>query len=330
MYEFSGFPHSNARSSSEHSPLVRLTPRLYKASPHLQKGSKVKKSVGLLGVSALVGFGALLISSPAVAETGESGYYPEAGWVVRDVIYPTVQEGTDSEIVNADTVKLVRTAANEGTSAETTNLNLPVNNGDTVTVEYALDDDASFVSGAIRLFIYDAADKNTLDVVPTQKAVADAKNGTLTIDVNFNGTIGTAGLVYDESNPSTGVVTFTNLKVNDTKVLFKQPVVETPSPTPSETTASPTTEPTPTETPSETPSETPTTTSPQPTNTTTTTTSPSATVSTSPVAGGLPVTGESNGGRLIALMALGALAVAVGGTALVVSRKRRDNKFEAQ
>lgn len=171
--------------------------------------------------------GGLLLLGTAQAHATEAPF----------VAYDTAAGGGQTEstvsTVTADTVTLVqdgRVTAAAGTSAETSNLGIEVEAGDTITVNYALTAGADFASGAVRLFIYYSPDADTWATAPDQVAVADALTGTLSITAT-GGTIGTAGVVYDTSNPSKGTATFTGLTVAGEPVPFL-PKVADPDPDP--------------------------------------------------------------------------------------------------
>ena len=164
--------------------------------------------------AAVVGGLLLLGTAPAHAT--------EAPFVAYDTAAGGTQSASTVSTVTADTVTLVqdgRVSAAAGTSAETSNLGIEVEAGDTITVDYALTDGADFASGAVRLFIYYSPDADTWATAPDQVAVADALTGTLSITAT-GGTIGTAGVVYDTSNPSMGTATFTGLNVAEESVTF--------------------------------------------------------------------------------------------------------------
>jgi hypothetical protein len=157
----------------------------------------------------------------------------EAPFVAYDTAAGGAQTQSTVSTVTADTVTLVqdgRVTAAAGTSAETSNLGIEVEAGDTITVNYALTDGADFASGAVRLFIYYSPNADTWATAPDQVAVADALTGTLSITAT-GGTIGTAGVVYDTSNPSQGKATFTGLTVAGEPVPFL-PKVPDPDPDP--------------------------------------------------------------------------------------------------
>ena len=146
----------------------------------------------------------------------------EAPFTPYDTAAGGAQSASDVSTVTADTVTLVqdgRDTATAGTSAETSNLGIEVQAGDTITVDYALADGASPAAGAVRLFIYYSTDADTWNTAPDQVAIADADSGTLSITAT-GGTIGTAGVVYDTSNPSTGEATFTGFTVAGEAVPF--------------------------------------------------------------------------------------------------------------
>lgn len=166
---------------------------------------------------------------PGAAQAGE---LPAQPWQVLD----TATNGTrapsaHSKIVSASvaeaTWKAGEPASSGGTSIETANLALPVKAGDKVTVGYELVDGASPAAGAVRLFYYDKPDANTLTEAPTKFAYVPndgPTSGTLTIEVEADGVVGTAGLVYDTSNGGVpGTVRFASLKVAGKAVDFVAP-----------------------------------------------------------------------------------------------------------
>lgn len=196
----------------------------------------IKKLAGAVAALAIAGLGVLLLASPAHAA---DGHYPAAGWLVQDTAIGLDVDWSDcdpgpvrvgsvlSSIVDASTVELVGTGVavppHYGTSIETPDLGLDVSTGDTISVDYELVDGASAAAGAIRLFIYDHASADTDCTPPAQFVAAPdgPTSGTLSITVDFDGTIGTAGMVYDSSNSGVGgSVRFTNLTVGGTPVRF--------------------------------------------------------------------------------------------------------------
>jgi hypothetical protein len=147
---------------------------------------------------------------------GATGKYPEIVW----------GEPGEGSGVTATTVTLVKPAAgvDPGVEFVAKAANLPAG---TITVDYALSGGADFSAGAVRLYYYAAAGADTVNDAPTGVAPATASSGTLT--VTAAGPVGTIGFVYDASNPSTGKVTFSDLKVGGTAVAFTD-VCTSPSP----------------------------------------------------------------------------------------------------
>lgn len=266
----------------------------------------MKKPLALLGVSAVVGFGALLIGGPAQAGAA-SPTCPQ--WNLRSIVDEWGAPAEGSIVTDEQTVTLVKPNGG-GTEFATGDAGLNLSGTTSITVDYELNGTASFSAGAVRLFYYHAVDANTVSDAPTDFKAADDNEGTLTLS-GVSGHVGTLGLVYDASNSAGGSVTFTNLKIGDIPVAFKD--VCTSSPSPSATSPSATTSPSPSTTAA------PTTAAPQPTTT--------ANPTTSPASGGLPVTGDSNGKKVAAA---GGLAIVVGAIAVVVARKRRETKFIAE
>lgn len=149
------------------------------------------------------------------------------------------QPSANSVIVDPTTVDLIWTDGitdgHGGTSLETANLGLDVSAGTQVSVSYELLDGADPAAGAVRLFVYMSAGADTLSVVPDVVVVAPddgSTSGVLSLTVGTDGTIGTAGLVYDTSNSAgggvPGTVRFTNFTVGDDTVLFQPLGVATP------------------------------------------------------------------------------------------------------
>lgn len=189
---------------------------------------------------------AVTLAAPAHAD---EGHFPAGGWTLYDTTIggdvdwadcdpgPTRTDASKSTIIDPTTVDLTAPTdapapPHYGTSIETGSLGL---GGDTVTVDYELSGDASFAAGAVRLFIYSTNDADTDCTAPDALASADAMSGTLTVSVP-GGVIGTLGLVYDSSNGGTGgTVRFSNLRVDDTLVLFQKPAEPEPEPEPEPT-----------------------------------------------------------------------------------------------
>lgn len=182
-------------------------------------------AVAALGVA----IGAVGLAGPAQAQ---DGHFPDAGWQVRDIALGSSawSDAGFSEISDATTAHLTKPDGTTGTSIETTNLGLEVKAGDSITVDYLLSQDADTAAGAIRMFYYDTPDADTLTVAPTATVAADG-SGTLSLEALADGTIGTFGLTYDASNASVGTVTFLNLMVGDTPILF---VAAAPDPDPTD------------------------------------------------------------------------------------------------
>ena len=191
------------------------------------------RMIGAPGV-LILGVGvAMALASPAHAAPVQ----PATAWELVDTAGDGTASGSaKSKIVDQFTVHLTLdqppAPPHYGTSIETDNLGIEVKSGDKVTVAYELDE-ASAAAGAVRMFIYGKANANTQTEAPAQSVAApdgpDA--GTLTITVDFTGTIGTAGLVYDSSNGGVkGTVTFRNLTVAGEKVQFQAPPPPPPAP----------------------------------------------------------------------------------------------------
>lgn len=264
-------------------------------------------ALALTATTALT-FGA----SPVVAQ--EQAYAPVAGWQVQDTRigpnvdwsdcdpgpahFPAALSAIASDEVVGLTTPVVAAPPHYGTSIETADLGLAVSAGDVVTVDYALLEGAKPDNDAVRLFIYGEPDANADCTEPSASVAAPddgTTSGTLEIVLDYDGKIGTAGMVYDSSNGGVGgTVRFVNLTVGDRLICFCSPE---PEPTPGPTVA-PTEEPTAEPTPG-----------------------PSA----SPTPGGvaLPDTGS---GWVLPIALAGALAVLVGVVLLLVNRSSRQPK----
>lgn len=198
-----------------------------------------KLSAVLFGLMMFFGI-SMFLSSPAAAQ---AEHYPDAGWQVRDITcdpYPDctwVDPAIESEVVDETTVVLDKPLAvpDVGTSIETTNLNLTVDAETTMTVNMSPSTPDVFAAGAVRMFYYDSPDADTVTDAPTQTVLGQPGDTSLSITVPAGTTIGTMGLTYDASNPSVGAVTFSNLMVGDTDILFLEPATPvSPSPSPSD------------------------------------------------------------------------------------------------
>lgn len=239
-----------------------------------------------LALGALAVAGTLALATPAYADVS-----PADPWLALDTAADGTQtDAAHSQIVDSTTVDLTWTTVGVGggTSLETADLGVDVANGDVVSVHYELKDGASAAAGAVRLFIYSIPDGDTFSEAPAQFAFAptEGTSGTLSIAVSFDGTIGTAGLVYDTSNGGVpGTVRFTDLTVAGETVLFVEP------------------EPEPSESPSSEPSTEP---------------SSAAPSTTPPAEGSLPITGAPLAG-----LAIGGVVLLGAGTGLMLARRRR-------
>lgn len=208
------------------------------------------------GVIAMGLFGALMISTPAQAQTdiefasyqsgsliNSAAVCPDSAWQVRDFDNGWVGASL-SGVVDSTTVGLTKPTGAIGTSIETTNLGLDVTAGTTITVEVDLTNGATTTANAVRMFFYDHPDGNTESEAPTA-TVAATGSGTLNLDVAADTTIGTFGLTYDASNDSAGTVKFENLTIGETVISFTECTQPSPSPSPSpEPTQQPSPEPT--------------------------------------------------------------------------------------
>ncbi|PWN02606.1 hypothetical protein DJ010_12940 [Nocardioides silvaticus] len=109
------------------------------------------------------------------------------------------------------------------TSIETQDLNVPVQAGDEISFDIALEDGATCTAGAPRMFVeiggtfvnsYDDQTGCAGDSAPPS-----TENGTVTFTVPENGRIGQAGFVYD--NGIAGTVTITNVTIDGNPVEFQ-------------------------------------------------------------------------------------------------------------
>lgn len=205
----------------------------------------MKKAAAIIAGLFVAGAMGFAVTTPASATEETVKVCPT--WTLRGATgtYPAITFGdapAGSEIVSATEVKLTKPTEGvmPGVEFATKNSGIDIDASDSadITVEYTLDDDADFVSGAVRLFYYSGNDANTISAPPTKQDDAKAKSGTLKLE-GVTGHVGTLGLTYDGSNSAKGSVTFKNLKVNDTVVLFKDtctPPVVPGSPSPNPTT----------------------------------------------------------------------------------------------
>jgi LPXTG-motif cell wall-anchored protein len=199
------------------------------------KGTTLRKIIGAAaGVAAAI---ALVGAGPALAD-GEppSTIYAVADWAAIDTALDGTQvPAVESEIVDESTAVVtwsIGGTSTGGSSIETANLGAAVTTGDTITVDYAMSETALPLSGGARLFVYYEADADTLTEAPDQVAIADATSGTLTITADRDGTIGTAGVVYDSSGSAPGTVTYTDLAIGDAPVSFlPEPIAPPAEPT---------------------------------------------------------------------------------------------------
>lgn len=175
----------------------------------------MKRFLAVLGAAGVL----VLSAAPPAQAVEPEPHYAAGKWQLRDWpgVYPSITPtaATESE-KSCDEVVLAKPAGDVGTSYENTNLDLPVQDGDVLKVDYVLSDLDVTAAGAVRLFAYKTADADTLFDGPTFGFVAagDADvSGTLTLPLSPDGAIGTAGLTYDASNATTGYVTFSNLRL---------------------------------------------------------------------------------------------------------------------
>ena len=196
--------------------------------------------VGILSALMLVGAGVI----PMRAFDGIHAVSP---WLPLDTgpapWSPTVDQNPSahSSIVSSFQADLTWVEEEEnselGTSLETNNLGLSVEDGSVVSVNYELIDGADPSDGSVRLFLYfdggTSTPGNRPATAPDYMAFAPVgpTSGTLSV-ITDEGTIGYMGLVYDTSNGGgvEGTVRFTNLSVNEELVSFL------PEPTPAPTT----------------------------------------------------------------------------------------------
>lgn len=183
----------------------------------------------LITTSAIAALGVVGLAAPSWAHDGWHAVEP---W--RAIDTASDGEQTDSEhshIPFSHSAEAVwvdgEPASAGGTSIETPNLGLDVEAGDVVEVDYALLDGADPSSGSARLFIYMRPDADTVTERPDEfVAVPDdaLPSGKISLTVPEDGTIGTAGVVYDTSNGGVeGTVRFADMIVDDQLVSFLPP-----------------------------------------------------------------------------------------------------------
>lgn len=287
------------------------------------KTSTMKKTAismwGMLATLLAVYLVAAFAIQPASAAPGDSV------WVAKH----------DSAIVNESTVIL-----NGGnTSVEAANLGVEVEANAVVTFYYGLDAGATCTAGAPRVFMqvgevyHNSWDQNI------GAGTQCGTDGKVTFTLPEAGTVKHAGVVYDNSQP--GTVLVSKLSIGEVEVNFKEKE-PTPTPTPTESnepsptatptvlpTTSPRVDPTPTAEPSATETTSP---SSSPTVVPTTTSAapePSETMTSQPVlipadmstdSGNLPRTGSS---FIPGLALFGAVLMGGGALLFYISRKRR-------
>ena len=111
-----------------------------------------------------------------------------------------------------------------GTSYENTDLNLPVNSGYKLLVDYTLSATANAGAGAVRMFVLRHRRRGHPQCSHRASLVGRRRpgvrrsprkslSGTLSLDFTTAATIRTFGLTYDASNDTEGTVTFTNLRL---------------------------------------------------------------------------------------------------------------------
>lgn len=187
--------------------------------------------------AALASMGLVLFGT-ITAQADHTTVFAEAPWAAVDTAAGGAESASStSTIVDETTAAATWQAGNDasaaGTSVVTSNLNYEVAAGQTISVDYALEDGASAAAGSVRLFVYYTPDADTWGQAPDQVAVAGdgVETGTLSFAAS-GGVIGTVGLVYDTSNGGVeGTVRFTNLSIDDQLVSFLAAPEPDPDPT---------------------------------------------------------------------------------------------------
>lgn len=310
----------------------------------------MKRTTAALAVLSAAALGTFAVALPAIAEDSPGVIYPVVDWEILDWPVGTDPVPATFSGISDDCSTLVLDKPNVpsngdpafppgsngdiGTDFSTSNLDLEVNAGDFILVDYQLYDFDNAAAGAVRMFAYAEPDASTegggTGDSPWQVAIVpgDTLNGTLEIEFPTDAAIGTFGITYDASNDTEDYVTFTNLRYDNhseiTPISFcnapEPPVTETvtesPSPSPSVTTTTTTTT---TTTP---PATTDTTTTS--TETSTTTTTAASTTTTSVVPASLAVTGS---GLFPKMIGIGTGLIVLGAAALIiVARRFRDEE----
>jgi hypothetical protein len=203
----------------------------------------MKRTRAALVGLATVALASLTLASPAAAA---DPHVAQGTWQLRDWEgpYPDVDTSPASlSTVTCDQVTLIKPDTPDepvvypptgngdiGTSYENTDLNLPVNNGYQLLVDYTLSNTANAGAGAVRMFVYDTAGADTLNTAPSFPGIVgvstviapESTPGTLSLNFTTGATIRTFGLTYDASNDTEATATFTNLRLeyfnNDNKV----------------------------------------------------------------------------------------------------------------
>lgn len=181
----------------------------------------------LLAIFATLGFvavGSLALASPASAVEDKPVFPVCSEWQMRggamnDDEQPAFEfGGKPAGASNDDLTAVLKKPTGDGAGVEfaSTRIRGEKPSG-VITVKVALKEGALPDAGAVRLFYYTSENANTLTDAPSGFVAA---TGDGMLQLPYSGGIGTLGLTYDASNPTTGSVAFAEMKIGDRPVRF--------------------------------------------------------------------------------------------------------------
>lgn len=168
-----------------------------------QRGRRRLRAGAFTAVVAAATLSIALLPVSASAEPNPDAHYAWADWKLQDWSPdpgPTLLSTKDST-----SVTLKKPAGDVGTSLETDNLFLFVEEGCQLEVDVELSDVAIAAAGAVRFFFYNKPGADTSSEAPKAYAAAAAvAQETLSLPITEDGFIGTFGFTYDASNSTGG------------------------------------------------------------------------------------------------------------------------------